>query len=319
MNLTDLLNLGIAARLDTDGGLLLDAPKGALSADLLDRIRHAKPELLAELLAGRELGEHGELGSICTNPAGKGDTLPDVVARLGGRVGTSGTSRKTADVPVNPLPHKAGTLGTSGTPKNNDGEVQNLNAPASHWRVTFPDRQLLTAHLAPPATLGEVLAIYPDATSAEPAPAPEPGKLSQEEAAELAHLLAAIFPDPIDRAEATEAAARDPVGALRCWRAIATERAGWSEDDVEAFEERAAVAEYDGALPRQEAEALAMQEAQQREGCRLCAHFKQPGLSAGYCGGGRDDLPGAYGLHHPLRKLPDDQGESCASYLPHEG
>ena len=52
MNLSDLLNLGIAARLDTDGGLLLDAPKGALSADLLDRIRHAKPELLAEL-AGR--------------------------------------------------------------------------------------------------------------------------------------------------------------------------------------------------------------------------------------------------------------------------
>ena len=34
-------------------------------------------EELAELLAGRELGEHGELGSICTNPAGKGDTLPD--------------------------------------------------------------------------------------------------------------------------------------------------------------------------------------------------------------------------------------------------
>ncbi|MDY0105869.1 MAG: hypothetical protein RBS27_04265 [Giesbergeria sp.] len=77
MTLTDLLNLGITARLDTDGGLLLDAPKGALSADLLDRIRHAKPELLAELRAGREHGEHGELGSLCTNPAGKGDTLPD--------------------------------------------------------------------------------------------------------------------------------------------------------------------------------------------------------------------------------------------------
>jgi hypothetical protein len=77
MTLTDLLRLGITARLDTDGGLLLDAPKGALSADLLDRIRHAKPELLAELRAGREHGEHGELGFICTNPAGKGDTLPD--------------------------------------------------------------------------------------------------------------------------------------------------------------------------------------------------------------------------------------------------
>ena len=54
-------------------------------------------------------------------------------------------------------------------------------------------------------------------------------------------------------------------------------------------------------------------------GCKSCRHRKRPGLSAGYCGGGRDDLLGAYGEHHPLRKLPDDQGESCASYLPHEG
>lgn len=53
-------------------------------------------------------------------------------------------------------------------------------------------------------------------------------------------------------------------------------------------------------------------------GCSTCRHRKRPGLSAGYCGGERDDLPGAYGQHHPLRKLPDDQGERCASYLPHE-
>lgn len=54
-------------------------------------------------------------------------------------------------------------------------------------------------------------------------------------------------------------------------------------------------------------------------GCSTCRHRKRPGLSAGYCGGGRDDLPGAYGLHHPLRKLPDDQGVTCASYRPHDG
>lgn len=54
-------------------------------------------------------------------------------------------------------------------------------------------------------------------------------------------------------------------------------------------------------------------------GCSTCRHRKRPGLSAGYCGGGRDDLPGAYGLHHPLKKLPDDSGVSCASYRPHEG
>ena len=49
-------------------------------------------------------------------------------------------------------------------------------------------------------------------------------------------------------------------------------------------------------------------------GCSTCRHRKRPGLSSpGYCSG-RDDLASAYGLHHPLRKLPDDQGASCASY-----
>jgi hypothetical protein len=49
-------------------------------------------------------------------------------------------------------------------------------------------------------------------------------------------------------------------------------------------------------------------------GCSTCRHRKRPGLSSpGYCSG-RDDLPGAYGLHHPLRKLPDDQGAGCTSY-----
>ena len=51
MNLSELLNMGIIASVDTDGGLLLHAPKGALNPELIDRIRHAKPELLAELLA----------------------------------------------------------------------------------------------------------------------------------------------------------------------------------------------------------------------------------------------------------------------------
>lgn len=55
-----------------------------------------------------------------------------------------------------------------------------------------------------------------------------------------------------------------------------------------------------------------------RRGCSICRHLKRPGLSAGYCSGGRDDLPGAYGPNHPLRRLPDDQGVNCASYAPHE-
>ena len=54
-------------------------------------------------------------------------------------------------------------------------------------------------------------------------------------------------------------------------------------------------------------------------GCSTCRHRKRPGRAEpGYCGGGRDDLPDAYGRHHPLRKLPDDRGVTCPSYLPHE-
>ena len=44
--------------------------------------------------------------------------------------------------------------------------------------------------------------------------------------------------------------------------------------------------------------------------CRDCQHFARPGKSDGYCGG-RDDLPLAYGINHPLRKLPEDGGASC--------
>jgi hypothetical protein len=53
-------------------------------------------------------------------------------------------------------------------------------------------------------------------------------------------------------------------------------------------------------------------------GCSTCRHRKRPGLSSGYCGGGRDDLEPAYTPGHPLRRLPDDQGVICAIYRPHE-
>ena len=70
---------------------------------------------------------------------------------------------------------------------------------------------------------------------------------------------------------------------------------------------------------RESAQQSAQKSAQKSaaRGCSTCRHRKRPGLSAGYCSG-RDDLPGAYGDHHPLRKLPADQGASCASYRPHE-
>lgn len=51
--------------------------------------------------------------------------------------------------------------------------------------------------------------------------------------------------------------------------------------------------------------------------CPDCRHFAQPGKSDGYCGG-RNDLPLAYGVNHPLRKLPADRGASCAQWLTNE-
>jgi hypothetical protein len=48
-------------------------------------------------------------------------------------------------------------------------------------------------------------------------------------------------------------------------------------------------------------------------GCRHCRHIRRPGLSDGHCGG-RDDLPPAYGEHHPLRRLPDDMGATCEQF-----
>jgi hypothetical protein len=47
--------------------------------------------------------------------------------------------------------------------------------------------------------------------------------------------------------------------------------------------------------------------------CRTCEHLRKPGLSDGYCSG-RDDLPRAYGKHHPLRECPADGGASCAMW-----
>ena len=48
--------------------------------------------------------------------------------------------------------------------------------------------------------------------------------------------------------------------------------------------------------------------------CTTCKHLKKPGKSSGYCGGGREDLPKAYGANHPLRKLPQNRGANCEKW-----
>ena len=205
MNLSELLNMGIIASVGGDGGLQLDAPKGALTPDLIERIRHHKPSLIAEIQAAREVGELGELHFLCRNPAGEELTSADDVHR---------------ETPTDTAPH----------------------VRATRWLLHYADREPLEVWFSPAADHAEALVADPDAVAAEPLPE--------------------VRTPPVRNEVRTETTAR---------------------------------------------------------GCKSCRHRKRPGLSAGYCGGGRDDLPGAYGLHHPLRKLPDDQGESCASYRPHEG
>ena len=50
---------------------------------------------------------------------------------------------------------------------------------------------------------------------------------------------------------------------------------------------------------------------QPAQSCRTCEHARRPGGLTTLCGG-RDDLPHAYTAGHPLRRLPDDGGASCA-------
>lgn len=110
-----------------------------------------------------------------------------------------------------------------------------------------------------------------------------------------------------------------PVRATR-WRLHYADREPMEVHFAPAADHDEALVSYPDAVAAEPLpEMLAQSAHEPARGCSTCRHRKRPGLSAGYCGGGRDDLSGAYGLHHPLRKLPADQGESCASYLPHEG
>lgn len=51
--------------------------------------------------------------------------------------------------------------------------------------------------------------------------------------------------------------------------------------------------------------------------CLTCDHFRRPGLSDGFCGGGLEDLPPAYTPGHPLRRLPEDAGANCPNWVQH--
>lgn len=230
--------------------------------------------------------------------------LDDLLARLERAAGTAGTAGVPADVPANPLQTLAGTAGTAGTAEKDKGEADSSEtlptdaAPpirATRWLLHYADREPLEVWFAPAADHDEVLAAYRDAVAAEPIRERiDTGAASVIERDELLALIQAIYAADTDqdRQEATDAALADPEGALTCYRAIAAERGITVVLPVITKPTSITVA----------------------TGCKSCRHRKRPGRSdPGYCSG-RDDLPAAYGLHHPLRKLPDDQGASCTSY-----
>jgi hypothetical protein len=163
---------------------------------------------------------------------------------------------------------------------------------ATRWLIHFLDREPMEVWLSPAADHAEALAAYRDAVAAEPVPErTDTRTASVIERDELLALVEAVYAGDTDadRAEALDAALADPEGALQCYRAIAAERGIVVVLPVITKPTSITVA----------------------TGCKSCRHRKRPGRSdPGYCSG-RDDLPAAYGLHHPLRKLPDDQGESC--------
>lgn len=258
--------------------------------------------------------------------------LDDLLARLERAAGTAGTADVPADVPANPLQTLAGTAGTAGTAEKDKGEsdsgetLPTDTAPpirATRWLIHFTDREPMESWFAPAADHDEALAAYRDAVAAEPVPERTDTRTATViERDELLALIQAIYATDTDadRAEALDAALADPAGALRCYRSIANERgivvARTDARQSSAQSARQSAQQSARESAKQSAHESAQKSAQKSaaRNCSTCRHRKRPGLSAGYCGSGRDDLPAAYGDHHPLRKLPADQGASCASY-----
>lgn len=207
--------------------------------------------------------------------------LADLLLRMEGRAtDTPDTSCNPPEVSAKPLQNKACTLDTPDTSQNVSAEDWALfNA----WLFHFADRDVLPVTFAPAVDHAAALAYHPDAVAAEPIPDRLQRKPTKAEADEITALVNALFPDDTDdnRAEALAVALADPDGALLCYRSIAEDRGITINTKPEPV-----------------------------YSCRSCHHFARPGKSDGYCGE-RDDLPRAYDINHPLRKLPEDGGASC--------
>lgn len=140
------------------------------------------------------------------------------------------------------------------------------------WEVHFPGLDPLTVVFAPPVEHAEVLRQYPAATAAVPMPEPVAVPLPADLLALVEVCVLAGVLTEDDRPALGRGFAVDPQGT------------------------RALIESLHDQVPT----------------CRRCAHYRRPGLSAGYCIE-RDDLPPAYAL---LRELPGDGGASCKTFRP---
>ena len=71
MNMAELTRLGVSARADADGKLILDAPAGALTPELMEELRQSKAALLVELAGNVNLVNLVNIVSSCTHSGKK--------------------------------------------------------------------------------------------------------------------------------------------------------------------------------------------------------------------------------------------------------
>lgn len=149
------------------------------------------------------------------------------------------------DYPKKPKePEKGGFLGLLGSPpptfeKNNaanDHEDITENTRHFRWLIHFPDRDPVETTCLPEPTHAEVLAMYPDATAAEPMPEQSNNRHNNrrnnqhkpEQEAELRALVASVGVaygfTPTEQQEALALALWDVDAALQSYRAMLAEQ-----------------------------------------------------------------------------------------------
>jgi hypothetical protein len=178
-------------------------------------------------------------------------------------------------------------FGTFGTPpieeKNslfpNSGRDSEPRTEKSwRWRVDFIDHESLTVSFTPAVSHAEALEQYPNAVAAEPVPdsttgAVDPVQMTPEDEATIRAWLDHIGETDLAAiAEVLDKCLHDPDA-----RTYYLAQANPEPFDREAFEERAGIVEFDGGLPREDAEAVAWSEDDRRR-CAHCLNLLQNGV-----------------------------------------